>query len=159
MRVTRLLDICGIQIQIPSLSQPECSSWVLICRGIEMFLYELHHHDHNHKSRVHRCYHRGMIQNVLNRSRRRLQVHRKTGTKVFRNSAETKCYGKEIVPMNQREWITIPAFLGYNRECISASISKLVMRIVRHRGQDERENGGAVHWNTMSPKLLTAFED
>ena len=159
MRVTRLLDICGIKTQIPSLSQPECSSWVLICRGIEMFLNELHHHDHNHKSRVHRCYRRGMIQNVLNRSRRRLQVHRKISTKVFRNPAETKCYGKEIVLMNQREWTTIRAFKGYNRECISASISKLVMTIVRHRDQDERENDGAVHWNTMSPKLLTAFED
>ena len=33
------------------------------------------------------------------------------------------------------------------------------MTIVRHRDQDERENDGAVHWNTMSPKLLTAFED
>ena len=38
------------------------------------------------------------------------------------------------------------------------SRSKLVMRVVRHRDQDERESDGAGHWNTMYPNFLRAFE-
>ena len=33
------------------------------------------------------------------------------------------------------------------------------MRLVRHRDQDERENDGAVLWDTMIPKLLKTFGD
>ena len=33
------------------------------------------------------------------------------------------------------------------------------MRLVRHYDVDERETDGAVLWNTMTPKLLKAFED
>ena len=31
------------------------------------------------------------------------------------------------------------------------------MRLVRHYDQDERETDGAVHWNSMGPKLRKAF--
>ena len=43
-------------------------------------------------------------------------------------------------------------------ETLSAEISKLVMRLVRHYDQDERETDGAVHLNSMGPKLQKAFQ-
>ena len=32
------------------------------------------------------------------------------------------------------------------------------MRLVRHYDQDERETDGAVHWNSVVPKLQKAFQ-
>ena len=32
------------------------------------------------------------------------------------------------------------------------------MRLVRHDDPDERETDGAVHWNSMVPKLWKAFK-
>ena len=40
----------------------------------------------------------------------------------------------------------------------SAEISNLVMRLVRRYDQDERETDGAVHWNSMVPKLRKALQ-
>ena len=51
-----------------------------------------------------------------------------------------------------------PACQSFSGECHEAGISKLLMRLVRHYDQDEREISGAVHWNTMGPKLLKASE-
>ena len=45
------------------------------------------------------------------------------------------------------------------KKSLSTPISKLVMRLVHHQHQDERETDGAVHWNTMNPKLMRAFGD
>ena len=47
------------------------------------------------------------------------------------------------------------------RKNLSTDISKLVMRLVRHYDQDEREPDGADHGNSIHPKLLWAseFED
>ena len=43
-------------------------------------------------------------------------------------------------------------------DTLSNEISKLVMRLVPHYDQDERETDGAVHWNSMVPKLQKAFQ-
>ena len=40
---------------------------------------------------------------------------------------------------------------------MSALISKMVIRMVRHRDQNERDHDGAVRWDTMIPKLLKQF--
>ena len=59
------------------------------------------------------------------------------------------CYRKRIIRMNEggKEF----------RHDLSALISKMVIRMVRHRDQDERDHDGAVRWDTMIPKLLKAF--
>ena len=67
------------------------------------------------------------------------------------------CYTKEIIPVSERKWKGMPANTAFKGDDLSAAISKLVMRLVRHGDQDERDNDGAVHWDTMFPKLLKAF--
>ena len=46
---------------------------------------------------------------------------------------------------------------SFEYKCLSAAISNMVVRLLRHYDQDERERDGAVHGHTMSPKLLRAF--
>ena len=57
-----------------------------------------------------------------------------------------------------RFWKIFPKYSWFEI-CISqnSAISKWVTRLVRHRDPDERDNDGAVHWDTMYPKLLKAF--
>ena len=73
--------------------------------------------------------------------------------------ADPVCCTKEITPVKERKWKGILACRSFKGKSLSSAISKLVMRLVRRYDQDERETDGAVHWNTMSPKLLKAFED
>ena len=61
-----------------------------------------------------------------------------------RNPCESGCGTSEI---------SGPACENFNRNTLSAEISKFVVRLVRHYDQHEREMDGAVHWN--SKKFLT----
>ena len=47
---------------------------------------------------------------------------------------------------------------NFNRNTLSAEISKFVVRLVRHYDQHERETDGAVHWNSKRSKLRDAFQ-
>ena len=47
---------------------------------------------------------------------------------------------------------------SFKGKSLSTAISKLVMRCVRHYDQEERETDGAVHWDTIKPKLLDIKE-
>ena len=164
MRVSKVLCIHGIEVQIESLSKPQHCSRVLICKGIGRFVDELHHRDHNlnvpssmllrerkgpeHVERVseiastRKPVRRERIQKVLYRSRRRLGNR----CESFRKPCpEPVCYRKKIVPMRDREWITIPAFDSCNKNYTSSAISKMVTRMLRHHDQDERDHVGAAH--------------
>ena len=55
-------------------------------------------------SQVQSCCQKGMKQKELRVSLRRPRA------KNFRNPPEPVCQRKEIIPVNQRDWITIPAF-------------------------------------------------
>ena len=52
--------------------------------------------------------------------------------------------------MSERKWQSIVANRAFKGYDLSAAISKVVMRLVRHRDQDEGDHDGAVHWDTMS---------
>ena len=43
--IATILDIPGIEVQVPSLSTPERSIWILIRRGHERFVNEIHRHN------------------------------------------------------------------------------------------------------------------
>ena len=45
IRMSQVFGIYGLEVQIPSPSRPRYSSWILICRGLEKFVDELHLHD------------------------------------------------------------------------------------------------------------------
>ena len=51
----------------------------------------------------------------------------------------------------------IPTYKSFKGDSLHAETSKLFLRLVRHCDQDERETDGAVHWNSMVPKLRKAF--
>ena len=67
-------------------------------------------------------------------------------------------HSKEVIPTEDRTWNDIPAFKFSRGNTLQAEISKLVMRLVRHFDQEERETDGGVHWHSMGPKLRKAFQ-
>ena len=58
----------------------------------------------------------------------------------------------------ERKWNDIFACKHFRGHTFEAEVSLLVMRLVRHYDQDDRETDGAVHWNSMGPKLRKAFQ-
>ena len=91
----------------------------------------------------------GTIQNLMYISQKKNST-RETGTRI---------YTKKVVPMYDRNWITIPAFHACEKDSKTSIISKMVTKMVRHHDQDERDHDGAHHWNTMCPVLLRNFGD
>ena len=67
-------------------------------------------------------------------------------------------YSKEVIPVGEWKSNDIPAFESFKGHTYEAEVSKLVMRLARHHDQDERETDGAVHWNSMVPKLRKASQ-
>ena len=61
--------------------------------------------------------------------------------------------------MKEGKWKSIPACPSFKGKSLSTAILKLVMRLMRHCDQEDRETDGAVHWNTKKPKLQRAFGD
>ena len=59
--------------------------------------------------------------------------------------------------MGQRKWIDILANKWHQEDDLSTEISKLIMRLGRHYDQDARDVDGAVHWDSMGPRLRNAF--
>ena len=43
--IATVFDVPGIEVQVPSLSSPGCSVWILISRGHERFVNEIHRHN------------------------------------------------------------------------------------------------------------------
>ena len=45
--IATVIDVLGSEVQVPSLSTPGCSAWILISRGHERFVNEIHRHNSN----------------------------------------------------------------------------------------------------------------
>ena len=82
-----------------------------------------------------------------------------TRAKKFENPLDLVCYRKEIILMSERKWVSNPVNTSFDKDSLSALIFKILMRMVRNRDQVESNDDGAVHWDTMIPKLLRAFGD
>ena len=65
---------------------------------------------------------------------------------------------EEDLLFEERMWNDILACQQFRIHTFEAEVSKLVMRLVRHFDQHERETDGAVHWNSTGPKLRKAFQ-
>ena len=50
---SRIVDVLGIEVQVPSLSSPGYSVWILISRGHERFVNEIHRHNSDIVNVVH----------------------------------------------------------------------------------------------------------
>ena len=45
IEIATIIDVLGIEVQVPSLSSPGYSAWILISRGHERFVNEIHRHN------------------------------------------------------------------------------------------------------------------
>ena len=45
IEIATIIDVPGIEVQVPSLSSPRYSVWILISRGHERFVNEIHRHN------------------------------------------------------------------------------------------------------------------
>ena len=43
--IATVIDVFGIEVQVPSLSSPGCSVWIVISRGHERIVNEIHRHN------------------------------------------------------------------------------------------------------------------
>ena len=66
-------------------------------------------------------------------------------------------YSEEVISIEERKWNDIPVYKQFTGHTVQAEDSKMVMRLVRHYDQDESQTDGAVHWNSVGPKLRKAF--
>ena len=62
------------------------------------------------------------------------------------------------MPTEGRKWNDILANSNVKGITFESAVSKLVMKLVRHYDQEEREADGDVHWKSMAPKLRHAFQ-
>ena len=65
---------------------------------------------------------------------------------------------EEFIGNGHRKWKDIPPCGHFNRNTLSAEISKFVVRLVCHYDQHERNIGGAVHLKSICSKLRDAFQ-
>ena len=45
VEIASIIDVPGIEVQVPSLTSPGYSVWILVSRGRERFVNEIHRHD------------------------------------------------------------------------------------------------------------------
>ena len=65
---------------------------------------------------------------------------------------------KEVILVGDSKWNDIPAYKFFRGNTLQAEISNMVVRLVHHVAEDERETDGAVHWISISPKLRKACQ-
>ena len=68
-------------------------------------------------------------------------------------------YVKKEIPKEDRIWTVIPGCPKCKRDSFETRISKCVINVVRHRGQDERETDGARHWDGVLSVLKGNFRN
>ena len=159
--IYQFLGTCGIEIQSPSTTTPNRTSSVVICRGKNRYVDELHLRDPGHNptsSELH------LVKSVAEESepcstemeQSRIEEIHATQCEIQTNPVY---HSKEVILVGERKWNDILAHKSFKGDCLQAEISKLVMRLVRRYDQDERETEGAVHWNSMGPKTAESISE
>ena len=67
-------------------------------------------------------------------------------------------YSEEFISIEEKKCNGTSACQQFRGYTFETEVSKLVMRLARHYDQDEKDTDGAVHWNSMGPKLRKAFQ-
>ena len=65
-------------------------------------------------------------------------------------------FKKTVIPSSERKWITIDADPS-PRGGLPTKVSRMVTKMCRHYDQDEREEDGSYHWETVKSQLLRGF--
>ena len=144
----------------PSTTTQNRTSWVVICRGMNRYVDELHLKDPGHNPTS--------SEFPLERSDAKesepcsSEINNLASWKLMRRSStfrriqctiQKKLFSLEIAS----GMIFLP--VSFSEETpLQAEISNMVVRLVHHIAEDERETDGAVHWISMSPKLRKACQ-
>ena len=65
------------------------------------------------------------------------------------------CSRKIVIPTGERKWIAIAANLS-PRKVLLTQVSKVITKMIRRHDQEEREQDGSYHWDTVRSVLLKA---
>ena len=84
------------------------------------------------------------------------QGNKETCVNILSNPPSDSLFKKTVVLTSKRKWITIDANPLRGGD-LSTQVSKMVTKIVRHHDQEEREQDGSYHWDTVRSVLLKAF--
>ena len=160
VHIIQFLGTHGIEIHIPSTTTPNRTSWVVICRGRNRYVDESHLRDpgHNPTSSEIRVERLILKESELCSTEMEQSRIEETHATHFGIPTNPVFYSKEVILVGKRKWNDIPAYKSFKGDSLQAEISKLVMGLVRHCVQDERETDGADHWNSMVPQLRNAFQ-
>ena len=119
-----------IEIQIPSTTTPDRNSWVVICRGKNRFVDELHlrgpgHNPTSDELLVERPIAKENEPCSAELEQSRIEETHATQSKIPTNPVY---YSKEVILVRERKWNDIPACQSFKGDSLSAEISKCVMR-------------------------------
>ena len=152
----KILDECGLEVAIPSISKPGDTSYVVISKETVRFVNEIHKHNAEVRSSSE------LLENLPESQRSEPYEERKVTTRsketwAAPSTKETRAEShpcstqgipvhKKIIPTNEEKWITIHAHSG-NGSDLAASISRTVTTISRHFDHAERESDGSRRWD------------
>ena len=138
------LDVYGVEVLIPSTSGNNTNFGVEISRGPLRYVDKLRYNDPDYSPESFEEADCECIE----------EIHAEQPT----TQARSQCRRSEDhILIDTREWIDIIANEHGQQSTLEISISKMVMRLVRHMDLQTRESDGAVHWKSMGPKLRCAF--
>ena len=149
----------GIESQILPTIPSKKTSWVVICRGQNRFVEDLPHLEPgpNPTSKEllrERAVAKGSVSSAAEMNQSHIEETHAQQELVPSNPV---CFVKETILMEERKSIDIPVNKWHQEDALSTEISKLVMRLERRYDQDESAVDGAVHWDSMGPRLRNAF--
>ena len=127
---------------------------VVICRGKNRYVDELHLRDPGHNPTSSEL----LLERSVAKESELCSTEMEQSSVEETHATQLKCtIQKKLFLLKKGSGMTfLPA--SFSKETLQAEISKLVTRLVRRYDQDERETDGAVHWKSMGPKLLKAFQ-
>ena len=169
VQIVKNLDQHGLEIASPSTLKHETTSYVVIARGTERFVDEIHDPKSNSDQAQNCSLHfrktkeRESLEESKNSIKETCPLHvacRYGNKKACANnlsSLPSVFFLKQTtIRTNERKWIVIDVNPPHGG-ALSIHVSKLVTRRVRHHDQDEREQDGSHHWDTVRSLLLKVF--
>ena len=149
----KILDGSGIEVAIPSIANPP-NSYVVTSRETERFVNEIRDHKGELRSS-------GELLTAEKGSNRSQESGALNSIKETCASSPTNFVGDSlskttVLPGSERKLITVEAN-PFPRSGLPSKVSKMMTKMVRHYDQDECEEDGSYHWETVKSLLLREF--
>ena len=132
VHVIHYLGINGIEFQIPSTTTQERTSWVVICRGKNRYVENLHLNDPDHNPTSSDL----LLERSATKEREPGSAEMEPSTSIEETHAKqfeiqttpVYNYSEEVIPIEERKWNDIPAYKHFRVNTFEAEVSKLPMR-------------------------------